>query len=184
MLREDLLDLNDILQHPGRSLTVEVSTELEEEEDLDLVTPLDGYLEAISTGNLLLITGDFKTKAVFECSRCAGPIEVEIHFQIDEQFPVIGVPSALSHQDYARVSPDEPFPLFEGNNLMVEALLRQNLLINTPTQPLCSFGWDGDCPIAAERNVIPRDQLATRLEFEKLREIIDPNSEEKPSQSS
>jgi len=50
MKRDDLLDLNDILQHPGRKLEVDISTELPEEEDIDLVKPLEGYLEAVSTG--------------------------------------------------------------------------------------------------------------------------------------
>lgn len=170
--RDDLLDLNDILQHPGRQLSVEITTELSEEEDLDLVKPLEGVLDAISSGNLLLITGEFTTRAVVECARCTGPIEVDIQFEIDEQFPVVGVPSSLSHQDFAKVEADEPYPLFEGNNLMVESLLRQNLLLNFPVQPLCSFGWEGECPQAKERGVIPKGDIENRIEFEKLRGLV------------
>lgn len=153
MRREDLLDLNDVLQHPGRKVAVDVSTELPDEADLDLVTALEGFLEAVSTGNILLITGEFKTKAVVECARCIAPLEREIAFQIDEQFPVEGIPSSLSPNDFARVVADEPFQLFEGNNLIVEALLRQALLLSIPIQPLCEFGWDGPCPVAAQRGV-------------------------------
>ena len=146
-IREDLLDLNDVLQHPGRTLAVDITTELSEEEDLDLVKPLEGYLEAVSTGNLLLIKGNFSTRAVFECARCNNPIEIDVDFEVDEQFPVVGVASSLSHQDFAKVDPsDEPYPLFEGNSLMVEALLRQNLLLNLPVQPMCENGWEGECP--------------------------------------
>jgi uncharacterized metal-binding protein YceD (DUF177 family) len=170
--RDDLLDLNDVLQHPGRTLAVDISTELAEEEDLDLVTPLEGYLEAISSGNLLLVKGDFSTRTVLECSRCSGPIEVDVKFEIDEQFNVVGVPSSLSHQDFAKVEADEPYPLFEGNNLMVEALLRQSLLLNMPVQTLCEFGWDGDCPIAKQRESIRKEDFSTRAEFEKLRSVM------------
>ncbi len=177
MRRDDLLDLNDILQHPGRQLSVEVTTELTDEEDLDLVKPLEGVLEAISSGNLLLIKGEFKTRAIVECARCTGPIEVDIEFEIDEQFPVVGVPSSLSHQDFAKIEADEPYPLFEGNNLMVESLLRQNLLLNFPVQPLCTFGWDGDCPIAKERNVKPKVTGAVRPEFEKLMGLVNEDEE-------
>lgn len=151
MRRDDLLDLNDVLQHPGRKLAVDISTELPEEEELDLVTPLEGYLEAVSSGSLLLITGEFKTRAVVECARCVGPLEQDIVFPIDEQFQVEGVPSSLSAQDFARVVDDEPYPMFDGNSLMVEVLLRQALWLNMPTQPLCSFGWDGPCPVAVQR---------------------------------
>lgn len=151
MRRDDLLDLNDVLQHPGRKVAVDIVTELPEEGEIDLVKPVEGFLEAVSTGNILLITGEFKTRAVLECARCTAPLEREIEFQVDEQFPVEGVPSSFSSQDFAKVVPDEPFELFEGNNLIVEQLLRQSLLLSLPLQPLCSFGWDGPCPVAAER---------------------------------
>lgn len=137
MKRDDLLDLNDVLQHPGRTITVEISTEMETEEDIDLVAPLEGYLEAVSTGNLLLLTGQFATRAVIECSRCGTPVEVDVAFELDEQFPVEGTPSSLGAQDMAKVRDEEPYPLFDENNLMVEALLRQDLLIAMPLQAYC-----------------------------------------------
>jgi uncharacterized protein len=153
MKRDDLLDLNDVLQHPGRKLAVDISTELPEEEDLDLIKPVEGFLEAVSTGNLLLITGSFKARAVLECARCTGPVETDIEFEVDEQFPVEGVPSSLMQQDFAKVVPDEPFEMFEGNSLMVEALLRQAFHLSLPIQPLCPFGWEGPCPQAAARGI-------------------------------
>lgn len=171
MRRDDLLDLNDVLQHPGRKLEVDISTELSQEEDLDLVKPLEGYLEAISTGNILLLTGQFSTRMVLECARCSEPLEVDVSFDIDEQFPVEGVPSSYSAQDYARVVPDEPYELFEGNNLIVENLLRQGLLVEVPIQPLCTFGWDGDCPIAKKKGVAPVPPEG-RPEFGKLANLM------------
>lgn len=170
MRRDDLLDLNDALQHPGRKIAVDVSTELPEEEDLDLVTPLEGFIEAVSTGNLLLVEGKFNTRLVVECARCGSPIEQDVEFEIDEQFNVEGAPSSYSSQDCAKVVSDEPFPLFEGNNLIVEALLRQDLLIAMPVQPLCEFGWDGDCPVAMARGSKAGPPTG-RAEFSKLAEL-------------
>ncbi|MGV3617741.1 MAG: YceD family protein [Fimbriimonas sp.] len=177
MKREDLLDLNDVLQHPGRVLSVDISTELEEEADVDLVRPLEGFLEAVSTGNLLLVTGEFKTRLVIECARCSGPLELDLEFEIDEQFPVEGVPSSLSAQDFAKVVPDEPFELFDENQLMVENLLRQGLLLAMPLAPLCEFGWEGDCPVAAARGVGKREVTATRPEFQSLADLLKPEED-------
>lgn len=165
MRRGDLLDLNDVLQHPGRKIEVEIATDLDEEGDLDLLTSLEGTLEAVSTGNLLLLTGSFHTKAVIECSRCSAPIETDIEFDIDEQFPVVGVPSSLSHQDMAKVVADEPYPMFDGNNLMVEALLRQDLLLAMPLQLLCPDG----CTLDLE---IKPDYTHARPEFAKLAGLL------------
>jgi len=173
MRRDDLLDLNDVLQHPGRRIEVDVTTELPEEEDLDLVEPLDGFLGAISTGNLLLIDGSFKTKAVLECARCGEPIPVEVSFEIEEQFPVVGVPSSLSHQDYARVDPDEPYELFDENNLIVENLLRQSLILALPIQPLCSGSWDTPCPNNQVATKPPENPQAA-AELQKLAALLKP----------
>lgn len=170
--REDLLDLNDILQHPGRVLAVDISTELETEADVDLLQPLEGFLEAVSTGNLLLVTGEFKTRMVLECARCTGPLEMDLEFEIDEQFPVEGIPSSLNPQDSAKVVPDEPFELFEGNSLMVESLLRQGLLLALPLAPLCEFGWEGNCPVAEARGSILKPAPKVRPEFESLANLL------------
>jgi uncharacterized protein len=172
MRRDELLDLNEVLQHPGRRIAVDIETELPEEADIDLLKPLNGYLEGVSTGNLLLLTGHFDTRAVVECSRCGGPLEIDVAFDIDEQFPVEGVASSLGSQDYARVVPDEPYKLFEGNNLMVEALLRQALIVNMPMQTLCEFGWEGPCPIALSRGENERP-VEGRPEFQRLSSLLD-----------
>lgn len=174
MRRDDLLDLNDVLQHPGRELAVDISTELPDEAELDLLKPLEGYLEAVSTGNILLITGEFSTRAVLDCSRCSGPLEVDVDFEIDEQFPVEGTPSSLNPQDYARVVSDEPYPLFEGNSLIVEQLLRQALLLSLPMQSLCEFGWEGACPVAAARGTEKPPAVAGRPEFGSLSNLLKP----------
>ena len=177
MRRDDLLDLNDALQHPGRKIAVDLSTELPAEEDIDLVEPLEGFLEAVSTGNMLLITGEFKTKCVLECSRCGAPIPQEVAFEMDEQFPVEGTPSTYAADDYARVVPDEPFELFEGNNLMVENLLRQGLLVNLPMQALCQYGWEGDCPEAKAR-LAEIERRRAEHPLEGLADLIKPEEEQ------
>jgi uncharacterized protein len=176
MKREDLLDLNDVLQHPGRKIAVDISTELEEEADIDLLAPLEGFLEAISTGNLLLLTGTFSTRAMVECARCGGDIEIDIKFDVEEQFPVEGVPSSFNSQDFAKVAPDEP-GMFEENHLIVEALLRQTLLINMPMQALCEFGWEGNCPVAAARGEL-KPTAGGRPEFEKLANLLKPEEDD------
>lgn len=157
MKRDDLLDLNDVLQHPGKSLAVDIDTELESQSDVDLLEHVAGYLEAVSTGNLLLLTGEFTAKVNMECARCAAPLPVEVTFEIDEQVPVEGVPSSYGTQDMARLAPEEPYEMFEGNALLVEALLRESLVVALPMQPLCEYGWDRPCPVAAARGVAQKE---------------------------
>ncbi|MCC7433362.1 MAG: DUF177 domain-containing protein [Methanoregulaceae archaeon] len=173
MRRDDLLDLNDVLQHPGRKIAVEISTELPEEADLDLVAPLEGEMEVVSTGNLLLVTGTFKTRLVLECSRCTNPIEVDVEFDMDEQFPVEGTPSSFSSQDMAKVVDEEPYPLFEGNLLKVEDLLRQNLLLAIPLTADCLEATGKPCPDDAASRLKDASNEG-RLEFQRLAKLLEP----------
>jgi uncharacterized protein len=161
MRRSEFLDLNDALQHPGRKIQAEVSLNFEQEEDIDLMSPVEGEIEAVSTGNVLLLEGRFRCNTVLECARCANPIETHLEFELREEFPVDGIPSAYSRSDMAKVmAEDEPYPIFEGNKLIVEALVRQAYWVSVPAQPLCPFGWDGPCPLAA------RAQKASEIDDE------------------
>lgn len=173
MRRDDLLDLNDVLQHPGRRINLEISTELPEEGDLDLLAPLDGEMEVVSTGNLLLISGQFRTRLVLECSRCTNPLEVDVEFDLEEQFPVEGVPSSFSNQDMAKVVNDEPYPLFEGNFLKVEDLLRQNLLLAIPLTLDCETATGQPCPddVISKVNA---SGVTGRPEFQGLSSLLEP----------
>ncbi|MBX3113675.1 MAG: hypothetical protein KF836_03840 [Fimbriimonadaceae bacterium] len=149
MKHHGLLDLNEAIQNPGVKLSFEVQTELPEEEDLDLIEPITGSIEAVSTGNALLINAKFKTKCVVECARCGEPLEKELAFEMEDDFAVEGVPSCYGSDGYAEVVCDEPYPLFKGNNLNPDLYSRQGLFVSMPDQPLCQFGWDGPCPNAA-----------------------------------
>lgn len=163
MKKPKVIDLNEAIQHPGKHLEFNLSTNLEEEEDLDLLEPVTGTLRAVSTGNMLLVDGTFSTRAVVECSRCLAPVEVSVDFEVQEEFPVEGVPAEMG--GFAHVETDEPTPLFDGNGLLYEELLRQDLWLNLPTHPLCRE----DCPgIAQEVDDIEKE----RLKFSALSEIL------------
>lgn len=151
MKRDDLLDLNEAVQNPGKRLNFSIKTHLDQEEDLDLVAPLVGEISAISTGNILLLSANVSTRVVVECARCNGPIEQDLVFTMEDDFDVEGVPSCYGSDGFAKIAPEpEPEPLFQNNMLIRDVYLRQGLLVNLPVQPLCEFGWEGDCPNARE----------------------------------
>jgi uncharacterized protein len=143
MKRPKQVDLNDAVQHPGRVVEFEVATSLEEEEDVDLLKPIVGNLEAVSTGNMLFIDGILRAELILECSRCLKPVEVKMDLQVHEEFPVEGIPAGFGNREYAEVKEEgEAYPLFEGNSLRWEDLVRQCLWLSMPTRTVCS----DDCP--------------------------------------
>lgn len=146
MKRKHAIDLNDVIQHPGRNGSFEVSTTLDEFPDVELMGPASGTLEAYGTNTALLLHGDFEARMWVECSRCALRLAETVRFQTDDEFMLTGTPAALSHHSNARVVDDEPFPLFEGNSLLIDDYVHQHLVLNAPTQPLCRADCKGLCP--------------------------------------
>lgn len=175
MKRQGLLDLNEAVQHPGTKLRFEVSTGLTDEEDLDLVEPVSGTLEAVSTGNILLLKGTYTTKLVMECARCGEPIDQTVEFNMNDEFVVEGVPAVYGTGEFAQVVEEEDYPLFHKNALMKDTYLRQGLILNLPVQPLCEFGWDGPCPKAKKREA--KAEVHGHPAMQKLRGLVGPEGD-------
>jgi uncharacterized protein len=171
MRRPKLFDLNDALQHPGRKVSLKVSTSLEEEDDLDLVRPIVGELEAVSTGRVLLVEGLCHVTMVLECARCNVPVEVEFDMDIHEEFPVEGVAAGYGSGGMAHVVPGEDAVMFRGNSLIWEELIRQDLWGQIPFSVLCRE----DCPGVDWGNGAP----SGRPEFQVLSQLLDSAEDEK-----
>ena len=173
---DGLIDLNSAIQHPGCKLVFDVSTSLGREQDLDLLEPVTGSLSVECTGNILILSGEFRGRCVLECARCGSPLECDLVFSMEDHFPVDGTASCYGTGDFARVEPEEDFPLFEGNSLICDAYLRQGVLINLPGQPLCKFGWDGACPNAVRTASAPLDTGHPAMQG--LRKLLRPQEPE------
>lgn len=144
MKRPKHIDLNDAVQHPGRVVDFHVETLLEEEEDVDLLSPINGDLEAVSTGNMLLVKGKLETQMVLECSRCLRPVEIKLTVPVLEEFPVEGVPAGYGNREHAEVREEnEAYPLFDGNQLRWEDLVRQVLWLSMPSRVVCDENCTG-----------------------------------------
>lgn len=166
MHREKLLDLNEAVQFPGRVLSFDLSTELEEEEDLDLLSPIRGTLHAVSNINVLTLTGHFEASVMMECARCLQPVVVDLEFDVNEEFAVSGIPTSIAKNSHAQIKTENEFaPLFEDNSLIYEELLRQNLWLNLPSRPLCR----SDCPGLPELETLSEP---IHPEFEEIYEIL------------
>lgn len=169
MRKPHLLDLNDALQHPGRHVYADLTVELSDEEDLDLLEPIYGSIDAYSTGNRLFVNGDFHTTVVLECGMCLTPIHYPLEISIAEEFEVEGTPAGHGNQTNAHVIDEAPNGLFYGNGLLYEELVRQNLLLALPMAPLCR----SDCPGLLETQ---NDFEEGRPELHELKKLLEQGS--------
>lgn len=171
MRKPKLLDLNEAIQHPGKHVIARLSTELEEAEDLDLLEPLSGTLDAVSTGTVLLLRGSFRTTVALECARCLSVVETPVEFAVSEEFNIEGIPAGYGGS-YAYVVTDEPTPLFEGNALIYEELLRQLVWVHLPSRILCR----DDCPgLGTPEPLEPQGRPEFAILADLVRELEEPS---------
>lgn len=170
MTREGLLDLNEAIQHPGTKLCFDIATDIRDEQDLDLLEPVTGELEAQSTGNVLLVRAELWARCVLECARCGEPLTKEFEFKMSDEFMVDGTPSGFGTGGQATVKTDDDVALFEKNSLVCDSYVRQGLILSLPQQAFCEHGWDGPCP-NAERLARP-NQEEGHPSMQKLRDVL------------
>jgi uncharacterized protein len=99
---------------------------------------LDLRLEAVVEG--VLVTGTARMRAVGECVRCLTEVSVDIEADIQELF----VHDAASEDD-------EEVSVLQGDLVDLEPVLRDDVVLDLPFQPLCREDCAGLCPVCGVR---------------------------------
>ncbi len=125
-------------------------------EDTDMHAPNeDGQLtlRASRTGNSIIVNGQLVGSIIATCGRCGEPAVI----QVDERVGVLAVPAAEvtktnknkakksdgDEDDDIEVDPDDPETLaYDGEQVILDDLVRDELLLAVPMIPLCRE----DCP--------------------------------------
>ncbi len=139
------LDLSEIARSVGMRAAHDVDEPCcPKSLDLACVSPIKGRLEMANTGSLVLVKGKIKTDVRLACSRCLTDLVLPVEAQVDEQFRVVQVGDAMV------LMPEEEgeaaSELVSDNALDLAELIRQNLLVAIPIQPLCTPDCKGLCP--------------------------------------
>lgn len=172
------LDLSEIAQNIGMHATQEIDEPcFAEDEEIECVSPVRGRVELTNSGTLLLVHGGIKTDVRLPCSRCLTDVVMPVEVEIDEQFPLVHLGDAVFAMP--EEEEDTVSELVNNNLLDLEELIRQDLLVAMPIQPLCTPDCKGLCPTCGhdlnaeectcppETTVSPFQVLAGLLEEEK-----------------
>lgn len=144
-----LLDLTEILSHPGMRYAYTLDEPPIEVAELTCVRPIRGNIQFANTGSALVLSGSFSTRVALVCSRCLAPMELQVGVRVDEQFPLMHPPGfhsgsvAIVEEEDSR----EAGGLFDGPVMDLTDLLRQLILIELPVCPIHSEDCLGLCPI-------------------------------------
>jgi uncharacterized protein len=108
-------------------------------------------LNLYADGTHAFASGTFKGHLVVACSRCVGPVRLEL----DEKLMVTFMPPGeMPSEDNEPASEEGPevreedldvFP-FDGEKLDLEPLFREQFVLSVPYAPLCREDCKGLCP--------------------------------------
>ena len=90
------------------------------------------------------LIGDVEARLEFSCARCLEPVEHEVSRSFDLIYRPLGVDRRA---DEASISEAETeIVYYQGDGLMLEDVLREQVVLATPVRALCREECKGLCP--------------------------------------
>ncbi len=119
-------------------------------EDAELIGPLSGHVQLMRTQNGILVTGTLRTRVALTCSRCLEPAYYDLAIEVEEEFfPTVEVYTGAT-VDWQRYTDDEALLIDAQHILDMSEVVRQDLIVALPMQPLCDETCKGLCPICGQ----------------------------------
>lgn len=145
------LDLSEIVRNVGKQAANDVREQcVPEEFGFECTEPVTGKLRFANTGELLLVNGDIHTRVKMECGRCLAEISLPINMDIEEEFRIEHSGGDVIQALPMEEDDESEKAMITSNVLDVKELVRQNLLLELPIQPLCNKDCKGLCPSCGE----------------------------------
>jgi uncharacterized protein len=146
------LDLTEIAHMSGSHAVENFSLELKDIDGDPLTAPVTGQLTAESSGQVLLLHGYADTEVELSCARCGVLYRQPVHVTFQEDFEV-RPPQLPGHGPLViEEEPPEARLFVPGTlDLVLDELLRQNIVLALPLKPLCDTACPGLCPQCGQR---------------------------------
>jgi uncharacterized protein len=143
------IDLSEIARTPGAQATHRFEEPLAGDPDVELVEPARGSFAVTNTGRLLVLRGSMTAEVRLACARCLEPLTVKLEIPLSEEFSARTGAEAAEEKTIDVEEPERA--AFHENLLDLPELVRQNILISLPLQPLCRDDCLGICPRCGAR---------------------------------
>jgi uncharacterized protein len=118
--------------------------------DLDLAGPIDLDLRLQRTNRGVRVTGRAAAPLLRTCARCLDAYVDDVSVPIEEEFlptvdPITGAPLGAPDEDEAVLTIDE------HHEILIDPILRDELLLSEPMHPLCRPDCAGLCSVCGGR---------------------------------
>ncbi len=116
-------------------------------DEADLIQPLLGHVRLMRTREGILAIGRVHTRAQMVCSRCLAPAYYDLDIDVEEEFyPTVEVYTGAI-LPWQEMTDDRALLIDARHILDMTEVVRQDLIISLPMQPLCSEDCKGLCPV-------------------------------------
>jgi uncharacterized protein len=128
-------------------------------------------LWAQRNGAEILVDGRLQAQLITECARCLGPAA----FPVDTRLTALLAPAGTVDDEDAKDLDDDELDEvdrvpYAGNDIVLDDLVREQLVLECPMQPLCS----PDCPgIEVPAHVRPPEELQAPRVDPRLKALAD-----------
>lgn len=98
------------------------------------------------------LRGQFAGRFQVPCARCVEPVELVLQGDYDLIFRPAGVDASSAERSIT--APETEIGYYQGDSLMLEDVLREQVLLSLPVRTLCKPDCKGLCPRCGEnRNI-------------------------------
>jgi len=147
--------------------------------DIVPLSTLDGNIQMLRTADGVLVLGQVNTSVELVCSRCLDEFSLPLRFNLEEEFRptidiVTGAMLPISEDDETATRIDE------HHELDLTEVVRQDILLALPPNPICRTKCLGLCPTCGKNwNEGPCDCKHAEIDprWQSLKELLDKKKE-------
>lgn len=145
------VNLLPIINADGKSLSVSDSVDFSERNEVGVSYPAPAKVEAVFTsfGKSIKVCGKVYVLLNLDCDRCGSEFCFPLSFDFEEilekefSYDKGGTAEVFGEAENAK-NPDVIY--YEGNEILLDDIVYNNIFINLPTKRLCKPDCKGLCP--------------------------------------
>jgi uncharacterized protein len=134
------VDIAEVLQEVGQIKNIrERITVLDPDNSFSLKKPVSVDLDIINVGDDVLLKGWAEAIVELNCGRCTKKFAYRLNLDIEEIFKKEDKVITFAQEDLELGIEDLYFLIEVDDTIDIEEVLRQNIILSLPIQPLCSI---------------------------------------------
>ena len=140
------IDVSIIAKNSGTSLNIMFNENIADlktyDDGFEFNNPVEFSGQLVNVSGVFKLSGYLKTGYIVKCYRCLKDIKGEMDLEIKEDF--VNAEKSTDPEDYT----------YEGNAIIIDKALKDNIILNLPMKQICAESCKGLCALCgADLNI-------------------------------